>query len=136
MNRAAADAVPLLAVLKEKDRDRVLGDARHRTYAPGETIVHEGDDALYMFIIAEGHARVEREESGVVGRLGPGDFFGELALIEEHARTATVIAEDALTAYLIPAWEFRSLLIEHPEMAVPMLKALIARIHGQEHHRR
>jgi CRP-like cAMP-binding protein len=136
MNQPSADAIPLFAALKEKDRARILGQARHRTYAAGDVIVREGDEALYLFIVADGHARVERDGQGVVGRLGPGDFFGELALIEEHARTATVIADDELTAYLIPAWDFRSLLVEHPEMAVPMLRTLIARLHGREHHGR
>jgi CRP-like cAMP-binding protein len=128
--------IPLLAALKEKDRDRIVANARRHTFASGDTIVHEGDEAVYFFIIADGRARVEREGQSQVGRLGPGDFFGELALIEEHARTATVIAEDEVTCYLIPAWEFRSLLTEHPEMAVPLLKALIARLHGGEHHGR
>jgi CRP-like cAMP-binding protein len=136
MSQPNPDAIPLLASLKDKDRARVLEQAKHRTYAPGDIVVREGDEALYLFIVASGRGRVERDGQGVVGRLGPGDFFGELALIEEHARTATVIAEDELTCYLIPAWEFRSLLVEHPEMAVPMLHALIARLHGREHHAR
>jgi CRP-like cAMP-binding protein len=126
--------IPLLAVLRDKDRSRILKYARHRTYAPGDTVVQEGETALNLFIVAEGHARVERADVGAVGRIGPGDFFGELALIEQHARTASVIAEDELTCYLLPAWEFRSLLKEYPQMAVPMLESLIARIHGREHH--
>ena len=126
--------IPLLAVLSPRDRARVVKYAKHRTYAPGDEVVREGDPALNLFLVADGHARVEREGVGVVGRLAPGDFFGELGLIEQHGRTATVIAEDELTCYLLPAWEFRSLLKDHPEMALPMLEALIARLHGREHH--
>jgi CRP/FNR family transcriptional regulator len=125
--------IPLLAVLSAKDRARVVKYAKHRTYEPEDIVVREGDPALNLFLVADGHARVEREGAGPVGRLGPGDFFGELGLIEQHGRTATVIAEDELTCYLLPAWEFRSLLKDHPEMAIPMLEALIARIHGREH---
>jgi CRP-like cAMP-binding protein len=77
---------------------------------------------------------VEVANAGRVGTLQPGDFFGELALIEEHGRTATVIAETELTCLLISAWEFKASLEEHPEMAIPMLKAIIARLHRQEHH--
>lgn len=133
---AAPDAarIPILAVLSPKDRDRVLKYAKHRTYAAGETVVREGDPAMNLFLVAEGHARVEREGVGQVGQLQAGDFFGELGLIEQHGRTATVVAEDELTCYLLPAWEFRALLKEHPEMAVPMLHAVIARLHGREHH--
>ena len=92
--------------------------------------------ALYLFLIIAGHARIERADAGIVGRFGPGDFFGELALIEEHARTATVIAEDELTCCLIPAWEFRALLDEHPAMAISMLHKVIARLHGLDHQSR
>jgi CRP/FNR family cyclic AMP-dependent transcriptional regulator len=126
--------IPLLDVLSQKDRTKVLANARTRTYAPGETVVRQGESALNLFVIRSGHARVERDGSPTPARLSPGDFFGELALIEEHARTATVVAEDELSCYLIPVWEFRSLLREHPQMALPMLNALIARLHGREHH--
>ena len=128
------ERIPILAVLRPKDRERILRFAKHRTYAAGDTVVREGDPALNLFLVADGHARVEREGAGQIGRLEPGDFFGELGLIEQHGRTATVIAEDELTCYLLPAWEFRSLLKEHPEMAVPMLHTVIARLHGREHH--
>ena len=126
--------IPLLAGLRQKARAQVLAAARRRTFAPGDVVVGQGDPALHLYIIATGSARVEREGHGVVGRLGAGDFFGELGLIEEHGRTASVVAEDELTCYLIPVWEFRSLLREHPEIALPMVEALIRRLHGREHH--
>ncbi|HET6379835.1 MAG TPA: cyclic nucleotide-binding domain-containing protein [candidate division Zixibacteria bacterium] len=133
IERAAA-AIPLLASLKPKDRQQVLRSARQRQYAPGETVVREGDPATHLYAIVSGTARVERAESGTVGHLKAGDFFGELGLIEEHGRTATVVADDDLTCLLIPAWEFRATLEAHPEMAVPMLYAIIARLHASEHH--
>jgi CRP-like cAMP-binding protein len=125
--------IPLLEGLRQKARAQVLAAARQRAFDPGDIVVGEGEPALHLYIIATGRARVEREGHGVVGRLGPGDFFGELGLIEEHGRTATVVAEDALTCYLIPVWEFRSLLKEHPDMALPMLEAMIRRLHSREH---
>ena len=136
MDSQSAASIPLLAVLAPKVRAAVLENARRRTYAPDETVVREGDSALHLYIVATGHARIERADQGVVARIGPGDFFGELALIEEHDRTATVVADDELTCLLIPVWEFRALLQEHPELALPMLHALIARVHRREHHPR
>jgi CRP/FNR family transcriptional regulator, cyclic AMP receptor protein len=136
MDSQTAASIPLLAVLKPKVRAEVLENAVQRTFAPGETVVREGDSALHLYIVSAGHARIERAEQGYQGRLGPGDYFGELALIEEHDRTATVVAEDELTCFLVPAWEFRALLKEHPEMAVPMLHTLIGRMHRREHHQR
>ena len=127
-------SIPLLAVLDRRALDRVLRSAREQTYSPGETVVKEGDPATRLFVIVEGTATVEQATQGTVGKMEAGDFFGELALIEEHGRTATVRAETELTCLIIPAWEFRASLDEHPEMAVPMLTTLISRIHRREHH--
>ncbi|MGH2455644.1 MAG: cyclic nucleotide-binding domain-containing protein [Candidatus Limnocylindria bacterium] len=134
MDTDRAASIPLLAALKPKAREQVLRTARQQDYAAGDVIVAEGDPATRLYLIVSGTARVEQGESGAVGRLGAGEFFGELALIEEHGRTATVIAETPLTCLLISAWEFRASLEEHPEMAIPMLHAIIARLHRREHH--
>jgi CRP-like cAMP-binding protein len=128
--------IRLLSVLSARDRAKVLAYAKRQTYRPGETVVREGDPGSQLYFVTDGHARVEQAGQSWVGRLEPGDFFGELALIEDHGRTATVTAEDDLTCMLIPAWEFRALLKEHPELAIELLHALIARLHRREHHAR
>jgi CRP-like cAMP-binding protein len=69
-----------------------------------------------------------------VANLVPGDFFGELALIEEHPRSATVVADTDTDCILFVAWEFTALLKEYPEMAIPLMNALIARLHRREQH--
>jgi CRP/FNR family transcriptional regulator, cyclic AMP receptor protein len=126
-------SIPLLAVLNKRAREQVLRTAREAHYAAGQTVVREGDPATVLYLIVSGNARVEKEGSKV-GSMGPGEFFGELALIEDHGRTATVVAEDELDCLLISAWEFRASLEEHPQMAIPMLNAIIARLHRSEHH--
>jgi CRP-like cAMP-binding protein len=133
MSSLDVDRIPVLAVLSPKDRERVVASARQRTYAAGEVVVAEGEGAYNLFLIASGHADIELR-GGHVRTIGPGDFFGELGILEEHPRTATVRAHDELTCLLLPAWEFRSLLQEHPAMAVPMLHALIARLHQSTPH--
>ena len=134
MSQSDAAQIPILAALKPKDQDKVLRYAKRRTYAPGETVIREGDSALNLFLVASGHARVLGPDGAAVAVLPPGSFFGELGLIEEHPRTATVVADDELTCVLLPAWEFRSLLTEHPEMAVPMVHELIRRLHRMSPH--
>jgi CRP-like cAMP-binding protein len=134
MSSSEAAHIPIFAALSSKDRDKVLNNATQRTYAPGATLVAEGERSLNLFFIASGHARVDTAEGGHRPSLGPGDFFGELGLIERHPRTATVVADDELTCVILPAWEFRSLLEEHPEMAVPMVYGLVARLHVMAHH--
>ena len=120
---------PLLDALPPKVRGDVLANAKRLTYTAGQVLVHELDTALYLFIVESGHAIIEKKDAGVVGRFGPGDFFGEFALIDDGTRTATVIAEDDLACILIPAWEFRALLAAHPAMAIPMLHKLIDRLY-------
>ncbi len=134
MSEADAARIPVFAALKSKDRGKVLGNATQRTYAPGATLVAEGEVSVNLFFIASGRARVATASEGQRAMLGPGDFFGELGLIERHPRTASVIAEDEVTCIMVPAWEFRSLLAEHPEMAVPMVYGLVSRFHGLTHH--
>ena len=125
--------VPLLADLDDRVRRRLAEVGKRRTYGADEVIVKEGSTGTALYIILSGRARVERE-SQALGELTPGDFFGELALIEEHPRSATVVAAADTDCLLFPAWEFTALLKEHPEVAVPIMRALIARLHRREHH--
>lgn len=126
-------SVPLLAGLDDRVRRRLAQIGKRRTYAAGETIVKEGSTGTALYVLLSGRVRVERG-GGQVGELGPGDFFGELALIEEEPRSASVIAVDETECLLFPAWEFRALLDEQPQIAVAIMRALIERIHRQERH--
>jgi CRP-like cAMP-binding protein len=125
--------VPLTAGLPQNVRRRLADVGKQRTYDAGEAIVREGDTGTALYIILSGRAQVE-QDGKVLGELNAGDFFGELALIEEHRRSATVSATEPTQCVLYPAWEFTSLLAEHPEVAVPIMTELIRRLHRREHH--
>ena len=109
-------------------------------YQAGDFIFRSGDPASDFYVIQEGHVQILDPEdtdadcAEVLAVMGPGDFFGELALIEEHARSATVRATEETECILFVAWEFTALLKERPQIAVPIMNALIARIHRREHH--
>lgn len=126
-------SVPLLADLDDRVRRRLAEVGKRRTYDADDPIVKEGSTGTALYIILSGKARVEREGQ-TIGELSPGEFFGELALIEEHPRSATVVAVTETDCLLFPAWEFTALLKEHPEIAVPIMRALIGRLHRREHH--
>ena len=126
-------SVPLLAGLDDRVRRRLAQIGKRRTYAADEAIVKERTTGTALYVILSGRVRVERG-GNQVGELGAGDFFGELALIEEEPRSASVIAVDATECLLFPAWEFRALLDEQPQIAVAIMRALIERIHRQERH--
>jgi CRP-like cAMP-binding protein len=126
-------SVPLLAGLEPRVRQRLAEVGKRRTYAADEEIVREGTTGTALYVLLSGRARVERDGTEL-GHLGAGDFFGELALIEEHPRSATVVATEESDCLLFPAWEFTALLEEHPELAVPIMRELIVRLHRREHH--
>lgn len=128
-------ATPLMSSLDRKTIRRLAQQGKVRHYEAGETIVREGAPASALYIILNGKVHFERAEgSGPVATSGAGDFFGELALIEEHPRSATVVADEPTDCILFVAWEFTALLKEFPEMAIPLMNALIARLHHRERH--
>jgi CRP/FNR family transcriptional regulator, cyclic AMP receptor protein len=129
-------SVPLFSSLGKRTIHRLAQDGKRRVYAPGEPIIHQNAPASALYVIVRGKVRVHEGDEGgkTIGELRGGDFFGELALIEDHPRTASITAVDETECVLFPAWEFTALLKEHPEMAVPIMNALIARLHRREHH--
>ena len=126
-------SVPLLAGLETRVRRRLAEIGKRRTFAVDETMVKEGTTGTALYIVLSGKARVERDGQQI-GEIEAGEFFGELALIEDEPRTASVIAVDDVECLLFPAWEFRALLDENPQVAVPIMRALIERLHRQERH--
>jgi CRP/FNR family transcriptional regulator, cyclic AMP receptor protein len=128
--------VPVLAGLDAKTRRRLAGQGKHRTYAAGDYIIRQGDPAVALYIILAGRARVEQETDGVVEKLVelvPYEFFGEVALIQDTPRTASVFAVDDTECLLISEWEFAALVKEYPEVSDVVLHELIRRLVRREH---
>jgi CRP/FNR family cyclic AMP-dependent transcriptional regulator len=102
-----------------------------RTYAAGETLAEEGESGRTLIVIESGTVTVtvHGEE---VGRLGPGDAFGEMSLIDRSARSATVKAETDVHGYQLPVWSFRPLIESHPEVTWSLLEALAQRVRAAE----
>ncbi len=116
---------------------RVARQGTLRSYAPGEVIIRQGDAASAFYLILKGRVAVAQEANGQVNQLGtqePGSFFGEMALIEDHPRTASVTAIEPTECFLMVAWEFTALMHEHPSVTEALLRELITRIHRREHH--
>src|SRR4029079_3987686 len=134
LEKTLAEA-PLLADLDAEIIKRLAEQGVRRVYPAGEWIVRQGRPPLALFIILRGRARAEKdgEMDRTPSELYPGDFFGELALIEDHPRTASVLAVEETECILFVAWEFTALLKEHPQMPVPIMTALIKRLHRREH---
>lgn len=102
-----------------------------RTYAAGETIAEEGESGRTFFVIERGEVTVT-VHGQEVGRLGAGEAFGEMALIDKAARSATVRAETEVHGYQLPVWSFRPFIEGSPEMAWALLEALAQRVRDAE----
>jgi CRP-like cAMP-binding protein len=123
--------VPLFSGLSQRQLKRLAQHFRERELKPGTTVVQEQKmSGVGFFVIAEGEAAVSvggRE----VARLGPGDHFGELALISEAERTATVTAETALRCLEIPFWDFREFAMANPDVTWKLLQHVVDLLGGR-----
>src|SRR5688572_33426536 len=98
--------VPLFSDLDERDLESLAEEFNERRFSAGDKIALEGEGGLMFFVVDSGEATVE-VHGEEVGRLGPGDAFGEIALIDRRPRTATVTAQSDLRTYGLPVFVFR-----------------------------
>jgi CRP-like cAMP-binding protein len=123
--------VPLFAELKPRELEQLTGSFKERTFTAGETVAAEGKEGAGFFVIESGEAVVnvggdERR------RLGPGDYFGDIALIDQGARTATITAESDLHCFGLTFWDFRPLVENDARIAWPLLQAMAKRLRETE----
>lgn len=119
--------VPIFAALPARELESIARSVRERTYEPGAVIVKEGDPGLGFFLITHGRVEVWHQDHRI-RTLGPGEFFGEMALMEERPRSATVTAAERTTCLQLVRWDFRALLKENPDLAVRMLEVVVQRL--------
>jgi CRP-like cAMP-binding protein len=120
----------LFAGLEDDEVDRVLAAGQTVPFSEGDAIVESGDRGDAMFVVLSGEARVD-----VGGRfhiLKPGDFFGEMALIAPGPRMATVRATSPVETIRIDAETFQAFVLDHPRVALAMMKALVLRLREVE----
>jgi CRP/FNR family transcriptional regulator, cyclic AMP receptor protein len=100
---------------------------KERTFPPGREVVVEGRNGVGFFIIADGNAAVSIGDR-VIKMLGPGDYFGEMALLHGGERSATVTADTELRCLTITSWGFKAFVQEHPQVAWGLLQSLAQRM--------
>jgi cAMP-dependent protein kinase regulator len=118
---------PLFQGMSPEYLERVARAARQRSYNPGDVILREGDPGIAFFVIASGHVQVVRGAGGdesVINSLGTGDSFGEMALLTDLPRMATVRAVDNVTCFALLRLDLLDALRDQPEIAIHMLKSL------------
>lgn len=124
-------AVPLFSQLPRKDLTRLGRAVVERHYKKGDVIVKEGESAVAFFIITKGRVEVSKgsgTKKRKLAELGPGNVFGEMALLDGGPRDATVKALEDTDCLVLSRWDFVAELRTNPQMAVAMLPILSRRL--------
>jgi CRP-like cAMP-binding protein len=123
LEAGALQEIPLFASLSEEEVNMLVPLFNERSFTAGHVIAKEGTPGFGFFVIESGSAKVtvRGEEKRT---LGPGSYFGEIALVDSGPRAATVTAESPVTAHMLSGLEFRDLVKEHPALAWSLLEGL------------
>ena len=123
--------VPFLAGLDRKHLERLARDFSERTFAAGSVAVREGDErGIGFFVVVEGEGTVTIGDKQVA-TVGPGDYFGEVALISDRVRTATVTATTDLRCLVMTMWDFRAFVQGDADVAWKLLEHVGGMLHNR-----
>ena len=123
--------VPLLSSLSQKELEKLSRDFTKQTFPAGKVIVREGDThGVGFFVVAAGEG-VITVKGNEVGKVGPGSYFGEVALISDRVRTATVTATTDLECLVMTFWDFRAFVRGDAEVAWKLLEHVGKMLHSQ-----
>ena len=116
--------VPLFSDLEDRELQQIANSMKSRTFSAGQQVAVEGESGVGFFVIEDGTAKVT-VHGDEVRTLGAGDYFGEVALITQGPRSATVTAETDLKTYGMTSWEFRPLVEDTPSLAWKLLQSAV-----------
>jgi CRP/FNR family cyclic AMP-dependent transcriptional regulator len=119
--REALARVPLFSGLSSRHLKRLADSMQEVRYMEGASVVKEGQEGDSFYVILQGEAKVVGRGGTAVNRLQPGDFFGEISLLDGGARTATVTTETPVTMLELKRTEFLRMVEDEPDVAVKLL---------------
>jgi len=128
--------VALFSLMKKKDLRRIVKLAKHHSYKKGEIIVREGARDGRLFIIISGEVEVIKGLGAVDEKplriLRSDNYFGEMALIDDHVRTASVVAKEETEVLSLYQWNIREEIKKYPAIAIELLQTLGRRLRAVE----
>jgi CRP-like cAMP-binding protein len=119
--------VPLFADLDDRELEQIAASMRERRVAAGDVFLEQGAGGAGFFVVDEGHADVT-VDGAPVGSVGPGDYFGEIALLTGSDRTATVTATTDMVCYGMTTWDFKPLVETNSAIAWKLLTAMAQKL--------
>ena len=131
-NKAFLRRVPLLASLNESQLDLLASGSVRKSFPKGRTIVSEGEPTQSLYILLSGRAKVQRSDSEgkevILAVIGSGEFFGEMSLIDDAPRSASVITIESCDFMAINKDSFKSMLMQSPDICMQIMKGLVRRL--------
>jgi CRP-like cAMP-binding protein len=127
--------VPMFEDLDKRSLEAIANAAVEQKYDAGQEVMRQGDIGVGAFIIRSGKVEVVQDKDGQPHRLatlGPGEMFGEMALLDEFPRSASVRALEPTTLLGLQRWHFRGILESHPQIALAILPVLTRRLRNAE----
>jgi CRP/FNR family transcriptional regulator, cyclic AMP receptor protein len=128
--RASAELlkkVPLFSGLDGRELEQIASSMRERRFTAGDTVTKEGVGGAGFFIVEDGQGEVT-VEGQTRGTIGPGDYFGEIALLTGSERTATITAKTDMLCYGMTPWDFRPLVESNSIIAWKLLTAMAEKL--------
>jgi len=131
VNEDTLATVDLFSSLDKKELQTIAKSSHERTYSAGTKLFSQGDSGAGLYILKRGKVSISQAHNGVereINTASAGEALGEMALLDDQPRSATVTAVEDVTAVLLPVWEFRGILKAHPDIALKLLTILSRRL--------
>jgi CRP/FNR family transcriptional regulator, cyclic AMP receptor protein len=119
--------VPLFAGCSKKELERIATLADEIDFRAGKRLIREGEPGREFFVLVDGSAQISRKGKPI-DTAGPGDFFGEMALLADQPRNATVTTTSDVDALVVTARSFRDLIGDSPLIALKVMRAVAERL--------
>ncbi|MGD0423319.1 MAG: cyclic nucleotide-binding domain-containing protein [Candidatus Bathyarchaeia archaeon] len=138
LRRSENDAVvellkkaPLWSGLNEKELKSMVRISKERKFESGYTILKKGEGGVGFYFILEGTVEI-RSDGNTLSTLGPGQFFGEMCVLDNQPRSADVVTIQPSRVLLLTAWDFKGLISANPRIALKMLQELVGRLRNAD----
>jgi CRP/FNR family cyclic AMP-dependent transcriptional regulator len=113
--------------LSKRDLKSIAKLSKERSYEPGETIVRKGEGGVGFYLILEGSVEI-KSDGKTLTKLGPGQFFGEMSVLDNQPRSADVVVVEPTRCLTLSAWSFNAMISENPKIALRMLQEFVRRL--------
>ena len=128
-------ACRLFTGLPDEQLRAIAGSAQEVEFPAGRVIARQGEVGTGFFVVVDGRVRVVRDGE-LLAALGPGEFFGELSILDGQPRIAQVVADEETRCLALASWDFERILLEHPALTLGILRGLAGRLRAvTEQHR-